>query len=132
VVCSESGCNVTLCVSPDPTACVTWDAHAGTPWLCVRHNSKKNNPIKVGKISQNQPASVLTHANLQYTLNTRVKSFLLGGRVLRPLLYIHLYPCEKKMDMDTLTSANIQGRLHDYYKHQPVELVRYSFEEPTD
>jgi hypothetical protein len=69
---------------------------------------------------QENPTDLL----LQYTINSRVKSFFHGGRVLKPLLYLHIYPCEKVMNKETLTAPNIKGRLDDYYKHTQDELVR--------
>jgi hypothetical protein len=51
VVCSEVGCGITLCVARDESACITWDAPKGSPWLCVKHNSRRGKDfIKVSNI----------------------------------------------------------------------------------
>jgi hypothetical protein len=52
--------------------------------------------------------------------------FLHSGRLLQPLLYIHLYPCQKGMNRDTLSTTNIEGRLHDFYKHDIDDMVNKS------
>jgi hypothetical protein len=50
VVCSEVGCGITLCVARDKSACITWGAPKGSPWLCVKHNSRGKDFIKVSNI----------------------------------------------------------------------------------
>jgi hypothetical protein len=45
--------------------------------------------------------------------------FLHSGRLLQPLLCIHLYPCQKGV----ISTSNIEGRLHDFYKHGIDDMV---------
>ena len=47
VTCNATGCLVTLCVSKDATKCITWDAPKDAPWLCVQHNMRQAQFIKV-------------------------------------------------------------------------------------
>lgn len=119
VTCAE--CNWTMCVGKGDTACVTWDAPTGTPWYCRTHNAKLENFLRV---TTTLDINAITHLNFQYKINARNPSFSHGGRVVPPLLYIHIYPCEVLLNKATLAFTNIDGRLHEFYKHGALDLVR--------